>query len=98
MQLRDEGQQVAGEVDSAALMAGTLERSSTGGHEAGVLVGDDEPHPAGRVRLPDDSATALLCVERDPEACHRSLLAERLQTEHGLLVTDLRPPTRGRVR
>jgi uncharacterized protein (DUF488 family) len=28
--------------------------------------------------LPDEGATALLCVERDPEACHRSLIAERL--------------------
>ncbi|MBN1527490.1 MAG: DUF488 domain-containing protein [Thermoleophilaceae bacterium] len=41
--------------------------------------------------LPDDSATALLCVERDPEACHRSLVAERLHAEHGLPVTHLRP-------
>ena len=41
--------------------------------------------------LPSDSATALLCVERDPEACHRSLVATRLRGAHGLLVTDLRP-------
>ncbi|MFP3967615.1 DUF488 domain-containing protein [Actinomadura fulvescens] len=41
--------------------------------------------------LPDDSTTALLCVERDPEACHRSLVAERLRAEHNLPVTDLRP-------
>ncbi|MEJ3743958.1 DUF488 domain-containing protein [Actinomycetes bacterium KLBMP 9797] len=41
--------------------------------------------------LPRDSVTALLCVERDPEACHRSLVAERLRTAHGLPVTDLRP-------
>ena len=41
--------------------------------------------------LPDDSTTALLCVERDPEACHRSLVAERLRAEHGLPVTDLCP-------
>ncbi|MGH3678920.1 MAG: DUF488 family protein, N3 subclade [Natronosporangium sp.] len=41
--------------------------------------------------LPVDSATALLCVERDPEACHRSLVAERLRAEHGLPVADLRP-------
>ena len=41
--------------------------------------------------LPADSATALLCVERDPKACHRSLVAERLRTEFGLRVTDLRP-------
>jgi len=41
--------------------------------------------------LPDGAATALFCVERDPEACHRSLVAERLRVEHGLTVIDLRP-------
>ena len=41
--------------------------------------------------LPSDSATALFCVERDPEACHRSLVATRLRAEYGLPVTDLRP-------
>jgi uncharacterized protein (DUF488 family) len=41
--------------------------------------------------LPDDSAAALLCVERDPEACHRSLIAERLAAEHDLEITHLRP-------
>jgi len=34
---------------------------------------------------------ALLCVERDPEACHRSLITERLAAEHGFEVIDLRP-------
>jgi uncharacterized protein (DUF488 family) len=34
---------------------------------------------------------ALLCVERDPEACHRSLIAERLEREHGLAVENIRP-------
>jgi uncharacterized protein (DUF488 family) len=34
---------------------------------------------------------ALLCVERDPEACHRSLIAARLATEHGFDVDHLRP-------
>jgi uncharacterized protein YeaO (DUF488 family) len=41
--------------------------------------------------LPRDAASALLCVERDPEACHRSLIAERLAAEHGVRVTHLRP-------
>lgn len=41
--------------------------------------------------LPQESASALLCVERDPEACHRSLVAERLAAEHGVSVTHLRP-------
>jgi uncharacterized protein (DUF488 family) len=37
------------------------------------------------------AVSALLCVERDPEACHRSLIAERLATAHGVAVADLRP-------
>jgi uncharacterized protein (DUF488 family) len=41
--------------------------------------------------LPPDAASALLCVERDPEACHRSLIAERLADEYGLPVLHLRP-------
>jgi uncharacterized protein (DUF488 family) len=39
---------------------------------------------------------ALLCVERDPEACHRSLIAERLASEHGVDALDLRPDDGGR--
>lgn len=41
--------------------------------------------------LPADGTSALVCVERDPEACHRSLVAERLAAEFGLPVTHLRP-------
>ena len=41
--------------------------------------------------LASDSVTALFCVECDPEACHRSLVAARLRAEYGLPVTDLRP-------
>ncbi len=41
--------------------------------------------------LPADAVTALFCVERDPEACHRSLVAGRLHTEYQLMVSDLRP-------
>jgi uncharacterized protein (DUF488 family) len=41
--------------------------------------------------LPGDGAGTLFCVERDPEACHRSLIAERLEAEFGVSVTHLRP-------
>src|SRR4051794_14895537 len=41
--------------------------------------------------LSADGAAALLCVELDPEACHRSLIAERLAERHGVAVTHLRP-------
>jgi uncharacterized protein (DUF488 family) len=41
--------------------------------------------------LPDSGAGALLCVERDPEACHRSLVAERIAVDHGVQIAHLRP-------
>lgn len=41
--------------------------------------------------MPAAGASALLCVERDPEACHRSLVAERLAAQHGVRVAHLRP-------
>ena len=41
--------------------------------------------------LPADSVVALLCVERDPEACHRSLVAERMAERLGATVIHLRP-------
>ena len=34
--------------------------------------------------MPTDGTAALFCVERDPEACHRSLIAERLAGEYGV--------------
>jgi uncharacterized protein (DUF488 family) len=41
--------------------------------------------------MPTDGATALLCVERDPEACHRSLVAGDLARELGVEVVHLYP-------
>jgi uncharacterized protein (DUF488 family) len=41
--------------------------------------------------MPDEGAVALLCVERDPEACHRSLVAERIADRFGLALEHLRP-------
>jgi uncharacterized protein (DUF488 family) len=41
--------------------------------------------------LPENGAAALLCVELDPEACHRSLIAERLAEAHGVTVSHIRP-------
>ena len=42
--------------------------------------------------LPDDTASALLCVEGDAPACHRSLIAARLAAEHGADVEHLGGP------
>jgi uncharacterized protein (DUF488 family) len=41
--------------------------------------------------LPGTGASVLMCVERDPEACHRSLIADRIAAEFGFTVTHLRP-------
>ena len=41
--------------------------------------------------LPARGAAALFCVERDPEACHRSLIALRLSERYGVTVAHLRP-------
>ena len=55
---------------------------------------DPGPRGPGAVvaELPAEGAAALLCVERDPEACHRSLIAERLAQRHGVDVLHLLPP------
>jgi uncharacterized protein (DUF488 family) len=42
-------------------------------------------------RLPVDRVSALLCVERDPGACHRSLIAQRIAEVYELSVIDLTP-------
>ncbi|MFJ8186995.1 DUF488 family protein [Streptomyces sp. NPDC096105] len=41
--------------------------------------------------LSDSGTAALFCVERDPEACHRSLVARRLVEDYGITVEHLRP-------
>jgi uncharacterized protein (DUF488 family) len=41
--------------------------------------------------MPRNGAAALMCVERDPEACHRSLIAQRMASQHGVRVVHLRP-------
>ncbi len=42
--------------------------------------------------LPLAGAGAIFCVEADPEACHRSIVAERLAAEHDVVVDHLLPP------
>jgi uncharacterized protein (DUF488 family) len=41
--------------------------------------------------MPENATSALLCVERDPEACHRSLVAVEIARTFGLPVTHLYP-------
>jgi uncharacterized protein (DUF488 family) len=42
-------------------------------------------------QLPLDGAGAIFCVEADPEACHRSIVAARLAAHHDVVVRHLRP-------
>jgi uncharacterized protein (DUF488 family) len=42
--------------------------------------------------LAGERLPVLFCVEADPEACHRSLIAARLEREQGLQTFHLRPP------
>lgn len=41
--------------------------------------------------LTSAGTAALFCVERDPEACHRSLIAQRLAEEHNVAIEHLLP-------
>jgi uncharacterized protein (DUF488 family) len=41
--------------------------------------------------LPSCGIAALLCVERDPEACHRSLIAQRLTEQYHITIEHLCP-------
>src|SRR3954447_21831579 len=84
LQYEEDARQGVGKRSRAALAQAYVERYT---HERldhvplGPIVED----------MPEDGATALLCVERDPEACHRSLAAERIAAEFGLPLTHLRP-------
>ena len=39
--------------------------------------------------LPDNATSALMCVERDAAACHRSLIAARLHARFGVPILNL---------
>jgi uncharacterized protein (DUF488 family) len=41
--------------------------------------------------LPTNGTAALFCVEHDAEACHRSLIAQRLIDQHDITFQHLRP-------
>lgn len=85
LQYREDARQGVG-MRSRAELAGEYRRRYTGE----ILDRADLDGLAAGLR-DDGRMAALLCVERDPEACHRSLVAERLATRHGFAVTDLRP-------
>ena len=84
LQYREDDRRGVGKRNRSALAAEYAERYT---HE--IL----DPFDLGSLvaELPADSPSALFCVERDPEACHRSLVAARLRSSLGLYVADLRP-------
>ena len=41
--------------------------------------------------VPERGTATLFCVEAEPNACHRSIVAERLRTRYGIKVTHLLP-------
>lgn len=83
LQYREDEKKGEGKRSRSVLAPAYVER-----YTAEVL---DEVDLAPIVRWIGKKNAALLCVERDPEACHRSLVAERLQREHGFEVAHLRP-------
>ncbi|HLL64829.1 MAG TPA: DUF488 domain-containing protein [Micromonosporaceae bacterium] len=84
LQYREDDRQGVGKRDRIALAPEYAER-----YAREIL----DPFDLGAIvaEFPNDSVTALFCVERDPQACHRSLVAANLRAEYGLPVTDLRP-------
>lgn len=57
-------------------------------YEAEVL---DRADLDSLAELARERCPALLCLERDPRACHRSLIAARLQRDFDLRAEHLRP-------
>ena len=65
-----------------------LSEAFIAGYHAECLAAFDSRKLAGQ--LPAEARTiALFCVEREPTACHRSLLAARLQQDLGVEVIHL---------
>ncbi|HEY8501775.1 MAG TPA: DUF488 domain-containing protein [Solirubrobacterales bacterium] len=83
LQYREDEKRGEGKRSRSALAPAYVER-----YEEEVLGAVDL---APIVRFVGNAQAALLCVERDPEACHRSLVAERLHREFGFEVEHLRP-------
>jgi uncharacterized protein (DUF488 family) len=84
LQYREDDRQGVGKRSRVRLAAAYVE-----GYEREILARADLGRLAAE--LPPAGCAALLCVERDPEACHRSLIASRLAAEHGVAVSHLRP-------
>jgi len=69
-----------------------LGESFVAGYRAEYLRPFDSRQLVGQLDA-DATTVALFCVEREPAACHRSLVAERWQQDLGGQVIHLLPPT-----
>ena len=55
------------------------------------ILADFDPQSLLDDAEPDAQVLALFCVEREPAACHRSLVADQLRWDLGLEVEHIRP-------
>jgi hypothetical protein len=55
------------------------------------ILADFDPQSLLDEAGPEARVLALFCVEREPAACHRSLVADRLCRELGLEAAHIRP-------
>jgi uncharacterized protein (DUF488 family) len=84
LQYAVDAEQGIGKRNRAELAPAYVER-----YEAEILAQADLAAVAAE--LPEKGAAALFCVETDPEACHRSLVAARLAERFGATVAHIRP-------
>ena len=68
----------------------TLGQAFIGAYQEEILA-NFEPQSLLDELETDAQVVALFCVEREPGACHRSLVAAKLQEELGLEVEDVLP-------
>src|SRR4051812_36203927 len=81
LQYEEDARKGEGKRSRSVLAPGYVER-----YTAEVL---DQVDLGPIVRFVGTNRAALLCVERDPEACHRSLIAARLERDFGVAATHL---------
>ncbi len=84
LQYREDDRQGVGKRSRVTLAPEYVER-----YTAEIL--DRAPLEALMQELPDDRPAALMCVEALAAACHRSLIAQRLNERFGLKVVHLEP-------
>jgi uncharacterized protein (DUF488 family) len=88
--LREQQAKVDEQTHTARRQRKLLSDQFVTGYRDTVLAGFDGPRFVADL-APTAHVVALLCVEREPAACHRSLLADYLHTTLGVAVRHLTP-------